>query len=178
MKWMMLLKSTRMQSGNTTPDMVILGLDPGFRDTGFGIIEKNGNNLKHIAHGSIQTSPKDFFPIRLQKLHQELKALIDLYQPHRIAIERLFFAQNAKTALEVGEARGVLLLTAVQEKKEIIEFTPLQVKLAVSGYGKADKKQIQQMVKILLKLDSIPKPDDAADALAIAICAANRLVGF
>ncbi len=153
---------------------IILGLDPGFADTGYGIIETDGRESRHIIHGTIQTSPKNLFSERLFQMHKKLKELFSLYQPSLVSIEKLFFAQNTKTALDVGQARGVLLLTAMEEKKSIVEFTPLEVKLAITGYGKADKKQIQEMVKILLHLKSIPKPDDAADALAIAICAAHQ----
>ncbi len=153
---------------------IILGLDPGYADTGFGIIETDGYSLAHIQHGSIKTSSKDFFPDRLNTLYKELQTLIHLYKPEIVAIEKLFFAQNTKTAIDVGQARGVLLLTAMQEKKEIREFTPLEVKQTITGYGRADKKQMQEMVKILLHLKTIPKPDDAADALATAITAAHH----
>lgn len=154
---------------------IILGIDPGFADTGFGVIKNEGQIITHLSYGSIKTHSKAQFPDRLFSLHNELKEIIKKYQPSLIAIEKLFFAQNTKTAIDVGQARGVILLTAIQEKKEIVEFTPLQVKLAITGYGRADKKQIQEMVRILLQLKIIPHPDDAADALAIAICASRHL---
>lgn len=158
---------------NSQKFAVILGLDPGFADTGFGIIQHTDYNLIHVAHGSIVTHAQDEFSERLRKLHEELKQLIKLHNPRVIAIEKIFFAKNQKTALDVAQARGVLLLTAIQEKRQLREFTPLQVKQAITGYGSADKHQVQQMVKTLLHLESIPKPDDAADALAVAICAAH-----
>jgi crossover junction endodeoxyribonuclease RuvC len=155
---------------------VILGIDPGIADTGFGLIEKNNNNnIRCLDYGSIQTPSKMEMSARLEILNLELTKIIKKYQPKIIAIEQLFFCKNVKTALVVGQARGVILLTAKQNKIPTVEFTPLQVKQAVSTYGKAEKSQIQKMVKLLLNLNEIPKPDDAADALAIAICAVNNI---
>jgi len=153
--------------------MIILGIDPGIADTGYGLVKQEGSNLTCLGYGSIKTSSKLELAERLQILHQELTAIIKKYQPARAAIEQLFFCNNAKTALIVGQARGVALLTCQQAKLPTIEFTPLQVKQAVTAYGSASKLQVQKMVKILLKLEKIPQPDDAADALAIAICAVN-----
>jgi crossover junction endodeoxyribonuclease RuvC len=154
---------------------VILGIDPGIADTGFGLIEKNkNNNIRCLDYGSIQTPSKMEMSARLEILNLELTKIIKKHQPKIIAIEQLFFCKNVKTALVVGQARGVILLTAKQNKVLTVEFTPLQVKQAVSAYGKAEKMQVQKMVKLLLNLKEIPKPDDAADALAIAICAANN----
>ncbi|MDZ4221685.1 MAG: crossover junction endodeoxyribonuclease RuvC [Patescibacteria group bacterium] len=153
--------------------MIILGIDPGIADTGFGIVEANHGEYKALAHGSIVTKKTDTLTNRLQELFDELSALIKKHKPERVAVESLFFAKNAKTALTVAHARGVILLAGRKAGCAVEEYTPLQVKQALTGYGAADKNQIQQMVKTVLQLDEIPKPDDAADALAIAICAAQ-----
>ena len=153
--------------------MRILGIDPGTATTGFGIIESQGQRLKFMDGGVIKTAPELEMPVRLEIIHHELSEIIAEYQPDIAAVELLYFATNVTTAMTVGQARGVILLTLAQAKIRIIEFTPLQVKQAVTGYGKALKPQIQEMVKTLLKLDQIPRPDDAADALAIAIAAAQ-----
>ena len=137
---------------------------------GFGLVEENGSGLKGLAFGCIRTSSKAPVADRLNTLHCELAKLIKKHGPDCVAIEKLFFGANAKTAISVGQARGVVILAAAQKGVPIAEYTPLQVKMAATGYGRADKKQMQQMVKILLNLNEIPKPDDAADALAIAIC--------
>lgn len=156
---------------------VILGIDPGIADTGFGIILKDGhNNLSCLGYGSIKTKAGTELADRLEIINVHLNKLIEKYQPNLISVEELFFSKNAKTALIVGQARGVVLLTAKQNKVRLVEFTPLQVKQAVSTYGKADKLQVQKMVKLLLNLKEIPKPDDAADALAIAICASSIII--
>jgi len=153
---------------------IILGIDPGIADTGYGVIKKEeGGALSCVNYGSIKTKPKTEMSERLEIINIKLTKLIKKYQPEIIAIEQLFFCKNVKTALVVGQARGVVLLTAKQNKTKTIEFTPLQVKQAVSAYGRASKMQVQKMVKLLLRLEEIPRPDDAADALAIAICAAN-----
>lgn len=154
---------------------VYLGIDPGIADTGFGLLRKDGSKMTCLAYGSIKTSSKKLLEERLVELHDSLNEIIERFKPSIVGIEELFFAKNAKTALVVGQARGVALLTLKQHKLAIMEFTPLQVKQAVSTYGRADKGQVQRMVKMLLNLKEIPKPDDAADALAIAICAANSL---
>lgn len=153
---------------------IILGIDPGIADTGFGIIKKDRNNkLSCMNYGSIKTKAKTDHAERLYLIYQELNKIIKKYKPEVIAVEQLFFCSNAKTALIVGEARGVAMLAARQNKVPTVQFTPLQVKQAVSTYGRAGKDQVQKMVKIILNLKEIPKPDDAADALAVAICAAN-----
>lgn len=153
---------------------VILGIDPGIADTGFGIIKKDEKgNLFCLDYGSIKTDSKQDMPERLEILNRELNEKIKKYKPALISVEQLFFCRNVKTALVVGQARGVVLLTARQNKIEVNEFTPLQIKQAVSSYGQASKAQVQKMVKLLLNLKEIPRPDDAADALAVAICAAN-----
>ncbi|MDO8668266.1 MAG: crossover junction endodeoxyribonuclease RuvC [bacterium] len=154
---------------------LILGIDPGIADTGFGVIKNENNKLTCLDYGSIKTSAKLNLSDRLEIINLELNKLIKKYQPNLISIEELFFCKNVKTALIVGQARGVIILTAKQNKVPIVEFTPLQVKQAVSTYGQADKQQVQRMVKIILNLKKLPKPDDAADALAIAICAVNSL---
>ncbi len=154
---------------------VIMGIDPGIADTGFGLIEKDKNgNIVCLGYGSVKTSAKLDVPERLEIINIELNKIIKRYKPKLIAVEQLFFCSNVKTAIVVGQARGVALLTAKQNNIPLVEFTPLQVKQAVSTYGKASKIQVQKMVKILLNLKEIPRPDDAADALAIAICASNN----
>lgn len=150
--------------------MIVLGIDPGIAICGYGVVEEQRNgDLSMLAHGTIETPKTDSVPKRLHTLRTELTALLRQWQPAEVAVEELFFATNAKTAIVVGQARGVVLLTLFESGTEIHEYTPLQVKQAVSGYGQADKKQMQEMVRLLLRLDKIPKPDDAADALAIAI---------
>ena len=153
--------------------MLTLGIDPGTATTGFGLVSQKADKLCHVDSGSITTSSKELPQIRLGKIYKEIQKLIEQYKPDVVAIERLFFGENTKTAMAVGQARGMALLAAAEKKIPIAEYTPLEVKLAVTGYGKAEKKQIQQMVKVLLKLEVIPKPDDAADALAVAICHLN-----
>ena len=157
----------------TITKKIILGLDPGIADTGWGVIEKKGQKLKMFSCGSIKTSAKTDFINRLKILHQELSQIIKKHQPDAIAVEQLFFCKNVKTALMVGQARGVCLMTIAQNNLTFFEYTPLQVKLALTSYGRADKNQVGQMVKVLLGLKSVPKPDDAADALAVAITCAN-----
>ncbi len=152
---------------------IILGIDPGIADTGFGVIGNNNGELSCLDYGSIKTSAKLNLPERLEIINLELDKLIKKHKPDLIGIEELFFCKNVKTALIVGQARGVIVLTAKQNKIRAVEFTPLEVKQAVSTYGRAGKQQVQKMVKIILKLKELPKPDDAADALAIAICASN-----
>ena len=153
--------------------MIILGVDPGTAITGYGLLKSDGDDLEVIDDGAITTPADWLMPLRLQRLYAELTALIAKHQPTDAVIEKLFFSKNVRTALSVGQARGVALLAAAQANLMIHEYTPLQIKQAVVGYGRADKNQIQQMVKMLLQLDSIPQPDDAADALAIAICHAH-----
>lgn len=154
--------------------LIILGIDPGIADTGFGIIKKDKNNkLDCLSYGSVKTKAKTEHSERLYLIHRELNKIIKKYRPEVIAVEQLFFCSNTKTALIVGEARGVAMLAAKRNKVPTVQFTPLQVKQAVSTYGRAGKDQVQKMVKLILNLKEIPKPDDAADALAVAICAAN-----
>jgi len=152
---------------------IILGVDPGVADTGFGVIEEKLGKLICHDYGSIKTKAKLDFPQRLKIIYQELNKIIDKYQPQIISIEKLFFCKNIKTAIDVAQARGIVLLTAIQHNLVIKEFTPLQIKQAVTTHGQADKKQIQKMVKLILNLKNIPNQDDAADALAAAICGSN-----
>ena len=150
--------------------MLTLGIDPGTATTGFGLVRQQGDKLSHVGNGCISTSSKETPQNRLGIIYHELKQLILLHRPDVIAVERLYFGENSKTAMAVGQARGIILLAAAERKIAVSEYTPLEVKMALTGYGKAEKRQIQQMVRILLKLDDIPRPDDAADALAVAIC--------
>jgi crossover junction endodeoxyribonuclease RuvC len=150
--------------------MRVLGFDPGTATTGYGVVEGKGSRLHHIAHGTITTPAGQHFATRLETIYREATELIATYAPDAVAIEKLYFARNVTTGLKVAEARGVLALSAAQAHLPIGEFSPLEVKSAVVGYGKADKRQVQEMIKVLLNLDALPKPDDAADALAIAIC--------
>ena len=152
---------------------IIMGIDPGLAITGYGLILQKRNKITFLECGTITSAPKEPFGQRLNKIQLELNKIIKKYKPHTIAIEKLFFAKNVKTVLKVGEARGIAMLTAWQSKRIIKEFTPLQVKQALTGYGFASKTQIQKMVKQILHLNKIPKPDDAADALAIAMCCAQ-----
>lgn len=141
---------------------------------GYGLIEKlDGNTLKPLDYGVITTPPNENSAVRLAMLADSLEKLIKLHKPGAVAVEELFFSQNVKTALQVAQARGVILLCAVRECGSLFEYTPLQIKQALTGSGRAEKQQIQYMVRVILKLKDIPKPDDAADALAAAICHAN-----
>ncbi len=153
--------------------MRVLGFDPGTATTGYGVVQSKGNKLTHIAHGTIDTPPHTHFAKRLKTIYEEATRLLELHQPDAVAIEKLFFKQNVTTGITVAQARGVLALAAEQAGVPIGEFSPTQAKMAITGYGKADKKQMQEMIKILLNLDTIPRPDDAADALGIAICQAH-----
>ena len=150
--------------------MRVLGIDPGTAVTGYGVVEEVDRSLKLIASGSITTSSKLPFSERLGKLFQGINELINNFKPDSIAVEGPFLAKNAKMALRIGQARGVAVLAGVQAKLEVASYTPLQVKQAIVGYGRAEKEQMQEMVKRLLGLDEIPRPDDAADALGLAIC--------
>lgn len=150
--------------------MRILGIDPGLAIVGYGVIEINGNNFKPIDYGCILTDKDMDFPNRLKYIYQSMNQIIEKYKPDEAAIEELFFNKNVKTAIDVGHARGVEVLSIINNGLRIFEYTPLQIKQAVSGYGRADKQQVQEMVKMLLSLKTKPKPDDAADALAVALC--------
>ena len=153
--------------------MKILGIDPGIAIVGFGVIEYDGFKFKTIDYGAITTPAHTPLPARLKMVYDDMNYVIGKFKPDQVAIEELFFNNNAKTAIAVGQARGVLILAAENRKIPVYEYTPLQVKQGVVGYGRADKKQVQQMVKAMLSLHEIPKPDDTADALAIAVCHAH-----
>lgn len=153
--------------------MRILGIDPGIATTGFGIVDYEGNQLKAVQYGSIRTKADLPVPRRLKQIYDACKELLDAYRPTVVTVERLFFNRNVTTAFVVGQARGVIILAAEEAGVDITEYTPLQVKQAVVGYGNAEKQQVQDMVKMLLKLPDVPKPDDVADALGIAICEAH-----
>lgn len=153
--------------------MRILGIDPGIAIVGFGFIDKKGSRLRPVQYGSIQTKAHTDTSIRLKQIYDAIGQLIDKYKPDAVAVEKLYFNRNVTTALTVGQARGVLLLAAEQKNLQLGEYTPLQVKQAIVGYGKAEKKQVQEMVRMFLGLSEVPKPDDVADALAVAICHAH-----
>lgn len=146
----------------------ILGIDPGTAITGWGVLELSGGTKRVIAYGVVRTKANTDMPQRLWKLHEELGELIVEFKPQVASVEDLFYFKNAKTVISVGQARGVAILTSVKKGLEVFEYTPLQIKQAITGYGRADKKQMQEMVKVLLNLEEVPKPDDAADALAAA----------
>jgi len=149
--------------------MKVLGIDPGFGRTGLGVVEFNGTDAKHVWHDCLETSSKDDFSVRLMAVRDAVRDAIVKFQPEAVAVEKLFFQSNVKTAINVGMARGVILLAVADAGLPVVELTPNEIKQAVAGYGSADKKQIQSMVVKLLRLTQVPKPDDAADALAIAI---------
>lgn len=150
--------------------LLIMGIDPGIAILGYGFVEYKGNSFKVIDYGAVTTEAGTPMSQRLSIIHSQLIELIDKYKPEAFAAEELFFNKNIKTALTVAHARGVAIVAAANKGLPIYEYTPLQVKQAVAGYGRADKKQMQQMVKVLLGLREVPKPDDVADALAVAIC--------
>jgi len=153
--------------------MIILGIDPGTAATGYGVIEKTSVKLEFICSGCIRTKANLPISERLNEIDQQLTKIIKKHRPERVAVEDIFFSKNLKTAVAVSQAKGVILARAARMRIPVIEFTPLQIKQAVTSYGRADKTQVQKMVKLLLSLKEIPQPDDAADALAAAICCAN-----
>lgn len=155
--------------------MRVIGIDPGTAIVGYAILDKIGNKVKLIDYGCIYTDKDDIMPKRLEIIYDRLDTLIKLYKPDSMAIEELFYFKNQKTVIKVGQARGVINLVAQKNGIEIFNYTPLQVKISVTSYGRATKKQVQEMVKILLNLNEIPKPDDAADAIAIALTKINDL---
>lgn len=150
--------------------MRILGIDPGYAILGYGVVDVKGNHFEVVDYGAITTDSKMIMPDRLKHLYYSLMEVIAKNEPDMASIEELFFNTNVTTAIKVGEARGVAILACVNSGMEIGEYTPLEIKQALTGYGRAEKKQVQIMVKSILHLDSIPKPDDTADALAAAIC--------
>ena len=153
--------------------MRILGIDPGFAITGYSIIEYNGNKFSLIQSGAITTKEGESFPIRLTAIYDELDLIIKQYKPDAISVEELFFNQNIKTAINVAQARGIVLVVGCKNNIPTYEYTPLQIKQAVVGYGRAEKKQVQQMVKAILNVKEIPKLDDITDSMAIGICHAH-----
>ena len=153
--------------------MRVLGIDPGFAITGYSIIDYIGNKFYLRTSGAILTEAKTSFQLRLEKINKELAEIIETYNPDAMSIEELFFNNNAKTAINVAQARGVILVTARMHNLDIFEYTPLQVKQAVTGYGRADKIQVQRMVKMILNEEKLPKLDDITDSMAMAICHAH-----
>lgn len=149
--------------------MIILGIDPGIGKTGWGVIEVKGSTIKAQGYGCIETKINSEIPGRLFAIYDELQNIIKEYKPDAVAIEELFFNKNIKTALVVGQARGVIILAAIQNNMSVVIYTPTQIKMALTGYGRAEKMQIGKMVQLILKLKEIPKPDDTSDALAIAV---------
>ncbi len=150
--------------------MLVLGIDPGTALCGYGLVRADGDEMSLVAYGAVSTPAKMPLAERLLQIHQELRDLIATHHPESAAVEKLFFSKNTRTALAVGHARGVVLLSAAEAGLPVYEYTPNEVKQAIVGYGGADKNQMQQMVRMLLHLDFVPEPDDAADAVAIAIC--------
>ena len=153
--------------------MIIIGIDPGLAIVGFGVIRKEENRIIPVSYGCIRTSSEKQNPRRLKEIYDEVIALFEKYTPCAVAVEKLFFTNNITSAMGVSEARGVIFLAAQQKNIPVIEYTPKQVKQAITGSGSADKKQMQEMIKRILDLDEIPKPDDAADGLSIALCHIN-----
>lgn len=150
--------------------MLVLGIDPGTARTGYGLVREDEAGLVLVACGVIATPPDQPLPERLQTIYRDLSDIVRAHQPEAAAVEELFFSRNARTALSVGHARGVVLLALANAGMPVHEYKPLQVKQAITGYGSADKKQVQEMVRMLLRLDRVPQPDDAADAVAVAVC--------
>lgn len=155
--------------------MTILGIDPGYAIVGYGVIAADKGRMRALDCGVIETPAGMPFPERLERIYAGVCELISLYKPEHVVFEELFFYRNVTTAIQVGSGRGVAILAAQQKRLMLYEYTPMQIKQAVTGSGRADKKQVQQMVKALLNLSNIPKPDDAADALAAAICHAHTM---
>ena len=157
--------------------MIVLGIDPGTAATGYGLVERDGSKLRLVDYGCLQTLSTQALPIRLLEIHRAVTELIITYKPAQIGVERLFFTRNVQTAFAVGQARGVVLLAAAEHGLPVFEYGPHEVKMAVTGYGRADKGQVQRMVQVVLGMAKLPKPDDAADALAVAICTAHAHPG-
>lgn len=153
--------------------MRIIGIDPGYAIMGYGILDYNGNKFKTVTYGSIETPAGIPMPERLNMIYTELDRILSEYQPEEASVEELFFNSNTTTAISVGEARGVALLACERHGVKISEYTPLQIKQSLVGFGRAEKKQVQTMVKLILNLKEVPKPDDTADAVAAAICHAH-----
>ena len=153
--------------------MIVLGIDPGTAATGYGIVERTGSKLRVIDYGCLETLSTQALPARLLEIHRAVTELIITHKPAHVGVERLFFNRNVQTAFAVGQARGVVLLAAAEHGLPVFEYGPHEVKLAVTGYGRADKMQVQRMVQMVLGMTTLPRPDDAADALAVASCVAH-----
>jgi len=158
--------------------LTILGIDPGYAILGYGVIEYQASRHRLIAYGTVETDKEMPLPMRLKEIYDGLSEIIEIHRPGVCAIEALFFSSNQKTAIKVGEARGAVILACAQAGISVCEYTPLQIKQALTGYGRADKHQIQEMVRQILGLERAPRPDDAADAVAAAICHANSSVYY
>ena len=158
--------------------MIVLGVDPGTAIVGYSVIEYEKSKYRVLDYGCIYTDKDEDMPVRLEKIYDGLDGLVKIWKPQDMAVEELYFFKNQKTVIKVGQARGVITLCGQKNSLDLYSYTPLQVKMGIAGYGRADKKQIQEMVKVILGLDEIPKPDDAADALAIAITHINSKAGF
>lgn len=150
--------------------MRVLGIDPGLATTGYGVVENNNQNFQGLDYGIISTPSDQTLEQRIFSIYNNVIILVNRFSPEMVAVEKLFFCKNISTAVQVGEARGAIFTAAAEKQLPIFEYTPLQVKQAVAGYGRAEKRQVQHMVAIILKLPQIPSPDDAADALAVALC--------
>ncbi|MEX1336322.1 MAG: crossover junction endodeoxyribonuclease RuvC [Candidatus Limnocylindrales bacterium] len=155
--------------------MIVLGIDPGTARLGYGLVERQGSTLTMLDYGCLETINDRPLEQRLLLIHEGIDELIRSHRPEAMGVERLFFNKNVQTAMAVGQARGVVLLTAAQHGLPVLEYGPHEVKLAVTGYGKAPKDQVQRMVQLVLSMSQVPKPDDAADALAVAVCAAHAI---
>ncbi len=150
--------------------LIVLGIDPGYAIVGYGLVEYKANRFTPVAYGAVTTKAGTQFSSRLDKIYNDITEIMQKYKPEALSIEKLFFNTNTTTAIDVAQARGVILLAAYQNQIPVFEYTPLQVKQSVSGYGKAEKKQVMELTRRLLNLEKVPKPDDTADALAMAIC--------
>lgn len=153
--------------------MRILGIDPGLATLGYGVIDADRGNYRLVQYGTVTTPPRQPLPLRLRAVFQGVSQLMEIYRPDEVAFEELFFSKNITTGMAVSAARGVALVAVVERTEEIYEYTPMQIKQAVTGYGGADKHQVQHMVKLLLHMEEIARPDDAADAIAVALTHAN-----
>lgn len=156
--------------------MIVLGIDPGTARLGYGVVERQGSRLTMLDYGCLETVNDRPLEQRLLLIHEGIDDLITTHRPEAVGVERLFFNKNVQTAMAVGQARGVVLLTAAQHGLPVLEYGPHEVKLAVTGYGKAPKDQVQRMVQMVLSMKQLPKPDDAADALAVAVCTAHAII--
>lgn len=156
--------------------MIVLGIDPGTARLGYGVVERQGSRLTMLDYGCLETTNDRPLEQRLLIIHEGIDDLIKTHHPEAVGVERLFFNKNVQTAMAVGQARGVVLLVAAQHGLPVLEYGPHEVKLAVTGYGKAPKDQVQRMVQMVLAMEQIPRPDDAADALAVAVCTAHAII--